>query len=598
MAAGGGKIVYYYLLTDQISISLAELLVHNMKTTLQIAIKKVVEHGYSEELAQKVISRRVHYCVTEEDPVSSLVGDSLDFLEKATESDCLAEIEFDSLESTIDDAVMFMVRMLRNAKPGLSEEEAMWCLLICDMNLKKAFSMDESSSENTFQLKTDDQKSEMNNLNRNQDYDREGRKQKLGNRRCKIYDRQRPINHRSSGYKAVRMPVKNSKLGFDEKPISQLNSSVANLRASSLKPNKCQKKARFQNHEDSTSRTSDYHAGGQFAEKDELIMELASLGQIWQDELQYWIYWANKKVSQAFRRIREDQEELKRMRKEKKVAEEKQEQITEENMEILLNGYIDQVRKADFVLGKLRFAHAKLKGELEEAQELTNSAAIHKFDLERIREQIAMQKSHLLKNEKGLMRELFVSVKQKASQLLKDVERCKSLHDEFEAQWRQEEKARDYLLMQVASIRRKSDALEAQSKAEEEAIKQKVEILKQDIKKLEDELLQLRSRSTSLIIAEMKMGFEMNQGGRRSSSEETKQRECVICLAEEVCVVFLPCAHQIVCKACNKLHESQGMNECPTCRRLIQQRLLVNYFRIKDMGARVGALTGRFWGLM
>lgn len=58
-----------------------------------------------------------------------------------------------------------------------------------------------------------------------------------------------------------------------------------------------------------------------------------------------------------------------------------------------------------------------------------------------------------------------------------------------------------------------------------------------------------------------------------------RERECVMCLSEEMSVVFLPCAHQVVCTTCNELHEKQGMKECPSCRGAIQRRISVCFAR-------------------
>lgn len=54
-----------------------------------------------------------------------------------------------------------------------------------------------------------------------------------------------------------------------------------------------------------------------------------------------------------------------------------------------------------------------------------------------------------------------------------------------------------------------------------------------------------------------------------------RERECVMCLTDEMSVVFLPCAHQVVCLKCNELHEKQGMKDCPSCRTPIQRRICV-----------------------
>lgn len=56
-----------------------------------------------------------------------------------------------------------------------------------------------------------------------------------------------------------------------------------------------------------------------------------------------------------------------------------------------------------------------------------------------------------------------------------------------------------------------------------------------------------------------------------------QERECALCLSEEISVVFIPCAHQVVCTKCNELHEKQGMKDCPSCRTLIHRRINVRF---------------------
>ncbi|KAI7995452.1 MND1-interacting protein 1 [Camellia lanceoleosa] len=42
-------------------------------------------------------------------------------------------------------------------------------------------------------------------------------------------------------------------------------------------------------------------------------------------------------------------------------------------------------------------------------------------------------------------------------------------------------------------------------------------------------------------------------------------RECLICLKDEVSVVFLPCAHQGLCASCNDEYGKKGKATCPCC---------------------------------
>lgn len=132
---------------------------------------------------------------------------------------------------------------------------------------------------------------------------------------------------------------------------------------------------------------------------------------------------------------------------------------------------------------------------------------------------------------------------------------------------------------------------------------------KLEVQKLEKEISQLRLKTDSSKIAALKRGVEGSYASKLTDSRTTapaaahrrescapcfskmtadfedysenggvkRERECVMCLSEEMSVVFLPCAHQVVCLTCNDLHEKQGMKDCPSCRSTIQERICVRY---------------------
>lgn len=165
--------------------------------------------------------------------------------------------------------------------------------------------------------------------------------------------------------------------------------------------------------------------------------------------------------------------------------------------------------------------------------------------------------------------------------------------------------------MQAGSIRKEREQIEASAKSKEDMIKMKAENnlqrYRDDIQKLEKEISQLRVKTDSSKIAALRRGIDGSyaskltdirngqdhkQSRSRYASEvltvihgysETggvrRERECVMCLSEEMSVVFLPCAHQVVCTTCNDLHEKQGMKDCPSCRSPIQRRISVRYAR-------------------
>lgn len=138
---------------------------------------------------------------------------------------------------------------------------------------------------------------------------------------------------------------------------------------------------------------------------------------------------------------------------------------------------------------------------------------------------------------------------------------------------------------------------------------------KQDIEKLQKEISMLNLKSDSVKIAALRGGVDGSYASKlteikTSNSQQEyqtqtlytskimnnnnphgigncngggvgvkRERECVMCLSEEMSVVFLPCAHQVVCTTCNQLHEKQGMKECPSCRGAIHRRICVRYAR-------------------
>lgn len=180
-----------------------------------------------------------------------------------------------------------------------------------------------------------------------------------------------------------------------------------------------------------------------------------------------------------------------------------------------------------------------------------------------------------------------------------------------QAKWKQEEKGKEELLEQANSIRKEREQNEASTKSKEDMIKSNAEKnlqkYKDDIEKLEKEISQLRLKTDSSKIAALKRGIDGSYASRLTdirnglghqnswapyisdvvrefqdyseSGGVKRERECVMCLSEEMSVVFLPCAHQVVCTTCNELHEKQGMKDCPSCRSPIQRRISVRYAR-------------------
>ncbi|QHO50939.1 putative E3 ubiquitin-protein ligase RF298 isoform X2 [Arachis hypogaea] len=349
--------------------------------------------------------------------------------------------------------------------------------------------------------------------------------------------------------------------------------------------------------------------------KDEMILKLVPRVRELQNQLQEWTEWANQKVMQAARRLGKDKAELKTLRQEKEEVErlKKEKQSLEENtlkklseMENALCKASGQVERANAAVRKLEVENAALRREMEAAKLRAAETAASCQEVSK-REKKTQMKFQSWEKQKSLFQEELVTEKRKLAQLLQELEQSKVQQEQAEARWQQEAKAKEELLLQANSIKKEREQIEESAKSKEDMIKLKAErnLLKyrDDIHKLEKEIAQLRLKTDSSKIAALRMGIDGSYAGRFADLKNVaamggprnsfirelvsdysvtpggvkRERECVMCLSEEMSVVFLPCAHQVVCTTCNELHEKQGMQDCPSCRSPIQRRIAVRY---------------------
>ncbi|XP_068659873.1 putative E3 ubiquitin-protein ligase RF298 [Aristolochia californica] len=349
--------------------------------------------------------------------------------------------------------------------------------------------------------------------------------------------------------------------------------------------------------------------------KDGMLLQLVPRVRELQTQLQEWTEWAQQKVMQAARRLSKDKAELKSLRQEKEeVARlKKEKQTLEENtmkklseMENALCKASGQVERANAAVCRLEVENAELRQEMEAAKLRAAESAASCQEVSR-REIKTLKKFQSWEKQKAVFQEELVTEKRKLSQLQQQLEQAKEYQNKLEARLKQEEKVKNDTLMQANSERKEREQIDASAKSKEDMIRLKAENdfqrYRDDIRKLENEIAQLRLKTDSSKIAALKWALDctyascLTDGNGKSglALKETKdnyisgmtdlpdlgagdvqrERECVMCLTEEMSVVFLPCAHQVVCTKCNELHEKQGMKDCPSCRTPIQRRIAV-----------------------
>ncbi|KAK6803801.1 hypothetical protein RDI58_001585 [Solanum bulbocastanum] len=351
--------------------------------------------------------------------------------------------------------------------------------------------------------------------------------------------------------------------------------------------------------------------------KDEMILKLVPRVHELQGQLQEWTEWANQKVMQAARRLSKDKTELKTLRQEKEEVERlKKEKLSlEENtmkklaeMENALFKAKGQFERANAAVRRLEIEKDLLKRDMEVAKLHAAELAASCQEVSK-REKKTLMKFQSWEKQKAILQDELAAERRKLVELQQQLEQAKDVLNQLEGRWKQEKKATEDLLRQASSLRKEREQIETSAKSKEDMTKLKAESslqkYKDDIERLEKEISQLRLKTDSSKIAALKRGIDGSYASKLTDFRNAplpkdtqipyistlvtdfeeysqdggvkRERECVMCLSEEMSVIFLPCAHQVVCTTCNELHEKQGMKECPSCRSLIQQRICARY---------------------
>ncbi|KAK4478077.1 hypothetical protein RD792_017342 [Penstemon davidsonii] len=327
---------------------------------------------------------------------------------------------------------------------------------------------------------------------------------------------------------------------------------------------------------------------GSLDQKDEMILILTLRIKELEKQVKDRKEWAHQKAMQAARRLSNDLTELKVLRmeregtqrlKEKKPLEEATLKKLSE-MEIALRKASGQVDRANAAVRKLEIENAEIKAEMEASKLSASESVTSCLEIAK-RENKYHKKLLAWEKQKAKMQEDIAAEKQKISELQQELAEVEAATKEAEAKWRQEQKAKELDVAKLEEERRLKEASEGNNKRRLEALRLKIEIdfqrHKDDLQRLEQEYVRLKeaAESTEMEHQAKEVLHELDQLENSTEKEVSNDRECMICLKDEVSVVFLPCAHQVICASCNENYEKKGKAICPYCRVLIEQRILV-----------------------
>ncbi|XP_057818841.1 MND1-interacting protein 1 [Cryptomeria japonica] len=342
-------------------------------------------------------------------------------------------------------------------------------------------------------------------------------------------------------------------------------------------------------------------------QRNEMMLKLVHQIRDLKMQLKERTEWAQQRALQAARKLSKDLAELKtlrmdrdemlRLRKDKQTVEESAiKRLSEmENDLRKVSGKVDQANAA---ARRLETENAEVRAEME-ASKLSAAESVATCQEVEKREKKGLRRAQTWEKQKSRLQDEINEVKQRTAQVQQQLSLFRDMQQETEAKLKEEERAKEIAIAQAEEERGAKDAAEASSKRREEVLHRKIEMdfqrHKDDIERLEQELARLKATAESCQLNTVShaphaadeesvkslketnahLHCKLQELQESSRREGNRDRECIMCMDEEVSVVFLPCAHQVLCVKCNGSHEQKGLKDCPSCRIPIQQRIHV-----------------------
>ncbi|KAK6947443.1 hypothetical protein RJ641_000916 [Dillenia turbinata] len=638
---------------------LEEILIKNLEFLYNEAISKLVALGYDEDVALKAILRNGH-CYGGMDILTNILHNSLAYLDSGcTNSNGNweeSEPVFADLRQLQEYSLAGMVCLLQQVRPNLSKGDAMWCLLMSDLNVGRASAMEfpvvpMPNSDNCGNSVTGNMENVSSNSN------------PVGicaPVACKFHsgwgfgNGGGPSEFSANGFFSFEAEMtlqrdiecpKRFNLTPSMKSLLKRNVAAfaAGFRAnakqlqmqsqacpSSLSPGDAapglvsgtevkveqSEESRFEKNQDvvnsimSKFRDLNLDENGEFVpedQKDEMILALIQQAKDLEKQVEERKEWAHQKAMQAARKLSNDLTELKMLRMEKEETQrlKKGKQTLEDStmkrlseMENALRKASGQVDRANAAVRRLEIENAEIRAEMEASKLSAAESVTACLELAK-REKKCLKRLLAWEKQKTKLQEEIAEEKQKIVELQQQVTRKGEAQKEAEVQWRKELKAKEVAAAQVEEERWAKETAEANWKRKHETLRLKIEIdfqrHKDDIQRLEQELARLKVAEQSNDLHHVsntlpagnldavkaqgetiaRLLHELDNLGNSLEKEVGYDRECLFCKKEEVSVVFLPCAHEVLCANCSDDYGKKGRANCPCCRAPIEQRVRV-----------------------
>ncbi|TVT97888.1 hypothetical protein EJB05_56814, partial [Eragrostis curvula] len=308
--------------------------------------------------------------------------------------------------------------------------------------------------------------------------------------------------------------------------------------------------------------------------KEEMALDLVQrLGEL-KLEVKVWTDWANERVMQSTSRLVKERAVLLSYRKDSAEIEEP---------DVLNRKKLEETQKAidraSEELDRVNSRVRELTNEInlcmreKKAAQLQGKQSDASFADILNKEHDSMERLKSMETEKVILQEELAAERSKLLKLLKSLEKARRYEDVLKKRCQEGEKMIDELTEQINFKKTELERIDTSARAKSSRLllraQNEQEWMQASIKNLKQQLDELSSKPQSVAKLINPAGFGIDSLQR--------ERECAMCLEEEISVVFLPCGHQVVCAGCNKRHQDGGMTECPSCRSIIHRRICARF---------------------
>ncbi|XP_010478674.1 PREDICTED: MND1-interacting protein 1-like [Camelina sativa] len=631
---------------------LEEILLKHLEFFYNQAVSKLLDLGYEEGVAVKAVLSNGH-CYGELDVLTNIVNNSLSYLNSSTSCDGQvedrSETDFTDLRDLEEYSLAGMIYLLQQVKPNLSKGDAMWCLLMSELHVGRATTMDIPTPGNrarcccTSSTKDDDSNKEdvvgstsldiagfmapaLCRFHGGWDFGNGGGPEFSGNgfstsgaaaelklqreidcpKRFNLSPSMKSLLKRNvaafaAGFRAS-MKQKQIQSGTSGDPARVETCEQPRKSGSEESVSSVLEKFRDLNLDDDNLESVGEDG------KDCVIVNLLHQVKDLEKKLKERKEWAHQKAMQAAQKVSEELADLKSLNSEREAIQlllKKGKKAVEESTLKRLDDKESEVKKAttqmdsaNKIVRKLENQNAEIRAE-REGSKLSASESLKACMEETKKEKKCLKKLVAWEKQKLKLQDEITAEKDKINALYRTLAQTTQDEKDIEARWRQEQKAKEEALAQMEEEQRSKEAAEGHNKRKLETLRLKIELdfqrHKDDHQRLEQELSRLRASSdtdsshlsNNVWKAEKSQGEniaklleELDKLEGTNENEANYDRECIICMKDEVSVVFLPCAHQVVCGSCSDSFFASNNNggrkvTCPCCRSLIQQRIRI-----------------------